>query len=71
MNGDETSAMDHLEKAAERNFAIDPRFYNLNSPFKSLQGNPRFDAFITRMTNYLNEERDKMGLEPFKDDSAA
>ena len=64
MAGDLESSLDYLERAASLGETGPSRIVMAWPALEPLEGDPRFEAIQARMTEHLNSERAKLGLEP-------
>ena len=64
LRGNHETALLKLAAAIEGGVTFDPNLTNSWPMFEALDGNPRFKAIMAEMTEHLNSERAKLGLEP-------
>jgi TolB-like protein len=64
MAGDLEAGLDWLERAVSRGMITTPRMVLEWPTLEPLEGDPRFEALQSRMTEHLNAERAALGLDP-------
>ncbi len=64
--GDHETALSRLTRAFEGGFTVDGRLSKFWPMFAPLDGDPRYEAIVTRMIQHLNSERAKLGLAPIR-----
>ncbi len=64
--GDHETALSRLARAFEGGFTVDPQLSKTWPMFEPLDGNPRYEAIMSRMVEHVNSERAKLGLEPIE-----
>jgi TolB-like protein len=64
LSGDRDAAIAFLQKAFQQGLVIDPDAPEAWDVFRPLEGDPGFEAARSQMTEYLDAERQKLGLEP-------
>jgi len=64
MVGDRETALDYLERAIYGGFITSTRIAHEWPCLTSMEGDPRFEAIQAHMIEHLNNERQKLGLEP-------
>jgi len=64
LSGDPETAVQLLNLAYERGGLFSIRLSNVWATFKSLEGDPEYEAVQARMTERLNAERAELGLDP-------
>jgi len=64
LSGDPETAIKHLNRAYERGGLFAMPLSQIWATFKSLEGDPEYDAVQTRINERLNTERAELGLEP-------
>ena len=62
--GELSTSMDFLERAAALGFTGSLRLARSWPALEPLEGDPRYEAIQAQMTDHLNSERAKLGLEP-------
>ena len=64
--GDHKTALSRLTRAFEGGFTVDGRLSKFWPMFAPLDGDPRYEAIVTRMIQHLNSERAKLSLAPIR-----
>jgi TolB-like protein len=64
LSGDPETALKHLNRAYERGGVFALPLSSIFATFKSLEGDPGYEAVQARMTERLNAERAELGLDP-------
>jgi len=64
LSGDPATALSYLDRAVERGAVFAASFADAWATFKTLEGDPEYEAIQQRMFDHMNEERKELGLEP-------
>jgi TolB-like protein/Tfp pilus assembly protein PilF len=62
--GDPQAALAQLDQGVNDGLVIGGKLANAWAAFKTLEGDPEYEAIQARMIEHLNEERAELGLEP-------
>ncbi len=62
--GNQEASLDSLDRAISQGLITTTKITRQWPALSPLEGNPQFEAIQTRMIEHLNNERQKLGLEP-------
>jgi hypothetical protein len=62
--GDTEASLDYLKRAISQGLITTTKITRQWPALSPLEGNPQFEAIQARMIEHLNNERQKLGLDP-------